>query len=122
MHALNLIELERIAQERLPHPVFDYIAGGADDEVTLRENREAFRRITLRPRMLVGVSTVDTRTTALGEEISFPAMLAPTAFQTLAHLDGEVASARAAAAVGTITVVSTFASKRLEEVAEGGAS
>ncbi len=96
------------------------IAGGADGEVTLRENRAAFERIKLRPRMLVDVSTVDTSAVVLEQRVEFPILLAPTGFQGLAHPEAELATARAAAAAGTIVVVSTYSSRTLEEIAAVG--
>jgi 4-hydroxymandelate oxidase len=97
---------------------YDYFAGGADDELTLLENRLAFQRIALRPRVLVDVSTVRPATTLLGEPLRFPVLLAPTALNRLGHPDGEVAAARAAAAAGTVMVLSTTASASIEEVAD----
>ncbi len=114
---VNLAEFEALARQRVSQEAWDYVAGGADDEITLRENIEAYRRIKLRPRMLIDVSTVDPSTSVLGTHLSFPALVAPTALQNLAHRDGELATARAAAAVGIAMTVSTLASYKLEEVA-----
>jgi 4-hydroxymandelate oxidase len=114
---VNLQEYEPLARERLPAESFGFIAGGAEDEVTLRENRAAFERIQLRPRVLVDVSRVDPSTEVLGQRIEFPVMLAPVALQRLAHEDGELATARAAADAGTVMVLSTVASYSVEEVA-----
>ncbi|HEU5311331.1 MAG TPA: alpha-hydroxy acid oxidase [Candidatus Eisenbacteria bacterium] len=111
-------ELEEIARARLPRPVYDYYAGGAEDEQTLHANREAFRHVYLRPRALVGVSAVDPSTSVLGTPVSMPVLIAPTAYQRMAHPDGELATARAAGAAGTLMVVSTIATSSLEEVAE----
>jgi isopentenyl diphosphate isomerase/L-lactate dehydrogenase-like FMN-dependent dehydrogenase len=110
-------DLETIARRRLPRAVYDYYAGGAEDEQTLEANREAFRQVFLRPRALVGVSAVDPSTTVLGVPVSMPVLIAPTAYQRLAHPDGELATARAASAAGTLMVVSTIATASLEEVA-----
>ncbi len=96
---------------------FGYLEGGAGDEITLRENCAAFERLRLLPRVLVDVSHVDTSVELLGEELDHPVLLAPTAFQTLAHPEGELASARAATQAGTLAVVSTMSSYRLEEIA-----
>jgi 4-hydroxymandelate oxidase len=115
---MDCAALEAEARARLSAAAYDYIAGGADDEVTLRENVAAFRRLRLLPRVLVDVSQVDPRATVLGQRIAFPVLLAPTAFQSLAHPEGELAGARAAAAAGTIIVVSTMAAFRLEDVAK----
>ncbi len=117
MEPVNISEFEGLARERMTQQAFDYVSGGADDEVSLRENRTAFERLALLPRVLIDVSSVDTSTLVLNQNISFPVMLAPTAFQTLAHADGELATARGTAAAGTIMIVSTMASHRLEDVA-----
>jgi isopentenyl diphosphate isomerase/L-lactate dehydrogenase-like FMN-dependent dehydrogenase len=109
--------LEAAARERLPQAVYDYYAGGAEDEVTLRANRAAYRRLFLRPRVLVDTSAIDTRVTLLGETLPHPVLLAPTAFQRLAHADGEAGTARAAAAQDAIYIVSTFATTSVEDIA-----
>jgi 4-hydroxymandelate oxidase len=114
-------DFEAEARERLPQLVYDYYAGGAGDEWTLRENRRAFERWVLRPRFLVDSSNVDLRTTVLGTEIGCPVMVAPTAFHRLAHPDGELATARAAAAAGTLMVVSTISTTSMEDVADASA-
>src|SRR4051794_30238128 len=107
---LNVGDYEREAERVLDPGAFGYFAGGSGDELTLRDNREAFARRQLRPRVLVDVGDVTTATTVLGGEISMPVLAAPTAFQRLAHADGEVATARAAAAVGTAMCQSTLSS------------
>lgn len=113
----NLLELEDLARGKVPRPSFDYIAGGADDEVCLRRNREAYGNWALRPRVLVDVSKRDTSTTVLGQRVSMPILVAPTAFHGLVHPEGEVGTARGAAAAGTLIVVSMVATKTLEDVA-----
>ena len=113
---LNLLELEALARERLPAMCFDYYASGADDEITLRDNRAAFGRIALRYRVLVDVSARDLSTTVLGERVAMPVLVAPTAFQRMAHPDGELATARAAGAAGTITTLSTLSNTAVEDV------
>jgi 4-hydroxymandelate oxidase len=118
MPLLNVFDYEELARLKLSQPFFDYIAGGADDEVTLRRNREGFESIELKPRALVDVSKVDLSTTVLGESIEMPILLAPVAVQRLAHPEGELATARAAAAAGTIMILSTMASAAIEEVAQ----
>jgi isopentenyl diphosphate isomerase/L-lactate dehydrogenase-like FMN-dependent dehydrogenase len=115
---LNVREYEALAEERLEAGVFGYYAGGAGDEWTLRANEAAFRRWVLRPRVLVDVSSVTTATTVLGTDVSMPILVAPTAFHRLAHPDGELATARAAAAAGTIMCLSTLATTGAAEVAE----
>jgi 4-hydroxymandelate oxidase len=97
---------------------YDYYAGGAGDERTLAENRAAFDRVVLRPRMLAGTETVDTATSLLDERLTMPIALAPTAFARLGHPDGELAAARAAGDAGTLMCCSTIASSSLEEIAE----
>jgi isopentenyl diphosphate isomerase/L-lactate dehydrogenase-like FMN-dependent dehydrogenase len=115
---LNVSDFEREAERRLDPGPLGYFAGGAGDEVTLRDNVAAFARRHLRPRMLVDVSGVSTETTVLGRETSMPLLVAPTAFQRLAHPDGERATARAAAAAGTVMCMSTLSSVTPTELAE----
>jgi len=114
---LNVADYEREA-ERVLHPgVFGYFAGGAGDEQTLRDNVEAFSRRQLRPRVLVDVGEVTTSATVLGREVSMPLLVAPTAFQRLAHPDGELATTRAAAGAGTVMCQSTLSSVTPGELA-----
>ncbi|MDQ6886828.1 MAG: alpha-hydroxy-acid oxidizing protein [Gemmatimonadota bacterium] len=113
---INLHELEALARERLPADVFDYYAGGAHDEITVRENRAAYDRIALRPRILVDVSARDLSTTVLGSQLTAPIGIAPMAFQGMAHPDAELGTARGAAASRTLMTLSTFASSTLEAV------
>ncbi len=115
---INIAEYEALAQTRLEKPVWDYYYGGSEDEVTLRANREAFERIRLRPRFLVDVSTIDTRTTVLGTPVNMPILIAPSACHCMAHPEGEIATARGAGAVDTLMIASTVATKSLEEIAE----
>jgi isopentenyl diphosphate isomerase/L-lactate dehydrogenase-like FMN-dependent dehydrogenase len=114
---LNVWDYERAAEERLDLATFAYIAGGAADEWTMGENLAVFRRWVLRPRVLVDVSAVTTATTVLGTEMASPVLVAPTAFQRMAHPDGEVAMARGAAAAGAVMCLSTGATATIEEVA-----
>ena len=121
---VNIADLERLAAERLEPGPHGYFAGGAGDERTLRRNAEAFEGWELRPRVLVDVSDVSTRATVLGTEVEMPILVAPVAFQLLAHPDGEAGMARAAAAAGTVLCLSSLTSTRPAEVAEaapGGA-
>ncbi|HEX2203277.1 MAG TPA: alpha-hydroxy acid oxidase [Longimicrobium sp.] len=106
---------EAAARAVLPRPAYDYYAGGAEDEATLRGNRAAYGRFWLRPRVLVDVGSVDLSVELLGERLSMPVLLAPTAFQRMAHPDGECASARAARAAGTLLVCSTLSTCTVEE-------
>ncbi|CAI5948534.1 unnamed protein product [Closterium sp. NIES-65] len=100
----NISEFQCLAKEKLPKQAYDYYASGAEDQWTLAENRNAFERIRFRPRILIDVSSVDTTTSVLGHRISMPIMLAPTAFQRMAHPEGELATARAAAKFDTAMV------------------
>jgi isopentenyl diphosphate isomerase/L-lactate dehydrogenase-like FMN-dependent dehydrogenase len=109
---LNVHDYERLAQDCLTEHAWEYLRGGAGDETTLRANRTAFERWHLRPRLLVDVRDVDTRTTVLGTEISMPVLVAPVALQKLMHREGEAATARGAAAAGTIICLSTSATMR----------
>jgi 4-hydroxymandelate oxidase len=113
---LNLFDFEALAQERLTRSVYDYYSSGANDELTLRANRAAWERLTLRYRVLVDVSRRDASTTVLGQRVSMPVLVAPTAFQRLAHTDGELASVRAAGSAGTVFILSTLSTTPLEEV------
>jgi 4-hydroxymandelate oxidase len=115
-------DYEPAARELLPSDVFDFYAGGAGDEGTLAENRRAFDRWVIRPRMLTGAYPADASIELLGASLWCPILVAPWAYQRLAHPDGELATARAAARVGTIMVVSTTALDLLEDVAAASTS
>jgi isopentenyl diphosphate isomerase/L-lactate dehydrogenase-like FMN-dependent dehydrogenase len=116
---VNIWDYERLAEERLDANAHAYFAGGSGDEVTLRDNVAAFERRKLRPRVLVDVGEVSTATTVLGTEIALPVLIAPLAMQRMAHPDGEVATARAAAAAGTIMCLSSAATCAPAELTEG---
>ena len=120
MEPLNVWDYEALARERLAPGPHGYYAGGAGDELTLRDNVEAYRRWQLRPRVLVDVAACTTATTVLGQEISMPLLIAPVAFQRVAHPDGEVGMARAALAADTIMCLSTIATSTPAEVAATG--
>jgi len=113
---LNLAEIELAAREQLAPLAYEYYVGGANDEVTIRENRAAFERLSLRYRVLVDVSRRSTSTTVLGTSVDFPVLVAPTAFQRLACDEGEMATARAAAASGTVMILSTASTCTIEDV------
>jgi L-lactate dehydrogenase (cytochrome) len=113
---LNIADLRRLAQRRLPRVVFDYVDGGADDEITLRENCRVFADVTFHPRQAVSIGNCNLRTTVLGQEISFPALLAPVGYSRLLHPGGEVASAQAAGEAGTGFILSTISGHKLENV------
>jgi len=115
-NAVNISDLRGLAGKRLPRVVFDYLDGGADDEVTLRRNCEAFGDIGFRPRHAVDVSKVNLRTAVLGFELSFPAILAPVGYSRLMHREGELAAAAAAGENGTAYILSTISGHRLEDV------
>jgi isopentenyl diphosphate isomerase/L-lactate dehydrogenase-like FMN-dependent dehydrogenase len=115
---LNTWDFERLAEGKVEAGPWGYFAGGAGDERTLAENVAAFRRWHLRPRMLVDVASVATTTTLLGRETSMPVVVAPTAFQYLAHPDGDLAMARGAAAAGTVMCLSTLGGASAAQLAE----
>jgi len=115
-HVVNIEDLRRLARRRLPRVVFDYIDGGAEGEVTLRENCRAFEQVTFRPRQGVAIENCDTSVSVVGQELSFPAMLAPVGYSRLFHPDGEVAAARAAGAAATGFILSTISGHKLEKV------
>jgi isopentenyl diphosphate isomerase/L-lactate dehydrogenase-like FMN-dependent dehydrogenase len=114
---LNVWDYERLAEEKLDANAHAYFTGGAGDEVTLRDNVAAFERRKLRPRVLVDVGSISTNTTVVGTEVALPILIAPVAMQRMAHPDGEIATARAAAAAGTIMCLSSAATTRPAEVA-----
>jgi L-lactate dehydrogenase (cytochrome) len=115
--AASVADLRKIARRRLPRGVFDYIDGAAEDERTLAENTDAFRRIGFRPRVLRDVTTVDTTTTVLGRPLPLPLVLSPTGFARIADPQGELAVARAAERAGLPYTLSTIATRSIEEVA-----
>jgi isopentenyl diphosphate isomerase/L-lactate dehydrogenase-like FMN-dependent dehydrogenase len=114
---LTVDDFERAARARLTKMTYDYYRSGADEGRTLRANRRAFRRFEIHYRVLVDVAERDLSTTVLGTKVPFPILVAPTAYQRLAHPDGEIASAQAAADVGTVFTCSTLATTSLEQVA-----
>ena len=115
---VNLAELEALAFDRLEPDVHGYFAGGAGDERTLRRNSGAFEGWELRPRVLVDVSSITTETTVLGTPVSMPVLVAPMAFHQIAHEEGELATAKGAAAAGTLMCVSTVATATPQDIAE----
>jgi 4-hydroxymandelate oxidase len=118
---LNLHDLETLARARLPQMAWDYYASGADDERCLARNQEAFAEIALHYRVLVDVAHRELATTVLGHRIHLPVIVAPTAFHKLAHEDGELASVRAAGDAGTIFILSTLSTTRVEDVVAAAA-
>ena len=115
---VNLENIEGAARERLDPMLYDYIAGGAGDEFSLRESRAAWNRVQLLPRMLRGVANRELATTVLGRPVSFPVLVPPMGFQGLCHPDAEVATASATAAEGTIFCASTVSNRSLEAIAK----
>lgn len=113
----NIADLRRVARWRVPAPMFHYMDGAADDEVTLGRNSSDFDALELLPRNLVDVSQIDTATTVLGQPVSMPLILAPTGMSRLFHWEGELAVSRAAARAGTIYSLSTVGTHSIEEVA-----
>lgn len=113
---LNIEDLRRLSRRRLPRAVFDYLDGGAESEITLRENIRAFEEIYLKPRSAVAFPDCDLRVSVLGHDLAFPAILAPVGYSRLMHPEGEVAAARAAGQFGTAYILSTISGHKLENV------
>ena len=114
----NFEDFSKLAKKKLPSPIFHYIDGGADDEVTLNRNTEAFNDYDLIPNVLNDVSNVDMSTTVLGEKIDFPLFPSATAMHRLYHHEGERASARAVEKMGTIFGTSTMGTVSIEEIGQ----
>ena len=112
----NTSDFRRLAKKRLPAPLFHYIDGGADDEVTLRRNTEAFDQVRLIPDALADLSNMDLRTEVLGQRIEWPVFCSPTAMTRLFHHEGELAVARAAHQHGTMYSLSSLSTTSIEEV------
>jgi 4-hydroxymandelate oxidase len=113
----SLPEIEALASDLMPPSVYQWISGGAADEITLRWNREAFESIRLQPRILVDVSALDTTTKLLGHDLSFPILLSPTGAHGLVHPEGELATVRGAGDSGAVAVISAASSFPIEEIA-----
>lgn len=122
MAFVNLVELETAARDRLPRPVFDYYCGGANDEITLRENRAAYDRLTLHYHVLRGGEGRDSTATVLGHELRVPVLVPPLAFQCMAHPEGELAAVRAAGEAGSIYVLSTLSTTPIADVVRAASS
>lgn len=114
---LNVADARRRARKVLPRVVFDYVDGGADDELTMEDNERAFREISFRPKMACDIGDPELRTTVLGTDVMFPVLLAPCGLVRLMHPDGAAGAARAAESRGTVSVLSTVAGVTMEEVA-----
>jgi L-lactate dehydrogenase (cytochrome) len=115
-HVVNVDDLRTIAERRLPRVVFDYIDGGAEGEVTLRENRRVFEEVTFRPRHAVAIPACDLRTRVLGTDLNLPFILAPVGSSRMFYPRGEEVAAREAGLAGTAYTLSTLSGCRLEEV------
>ncbi|XP_065907412.1 2-Hydroxyacid oxidase 1-like isoform X2 [Dysidea avara] len=117
-----LADFEEHFLKSLDRNARDYFSSGANQEITVKDNVEAFNRYRLRPRMLRDVSNVNMKTTIMGNEIDFPIGIAPTAVQKMAHPEGEVATARAASSMNTCMILSTWSTTSIEEVAQANGS
>ena len=117
--AISIDDLRRLARRRLPRAVYDFIEGGAGDELTVTRNRAAFERLLFEPRVLVDVSKREQSTVVLGERVATPVILSPTGMAGLSWPKGEVVAARGAHDAGTIYTLSTHSSCSIEEVAAG---
>jgi isopentenyl diphosphate isomerase/L-lactate dehydrogenase-like FMN-dependent dehydrogenase len=114
--ALNIEDLRHLAQKRLPRVVFDFLDGGAEDELTMEANRAAFERLTFRPKHAVALPHCDLQTKVLGFDVAFPALLAPIGCSRVMHHEGEIGAARAASAAGTVYILSSASGHPLEDV------
>src|SRR6266480_2320986 len=119
---LNMTDYARAARAKLPQGVCDYYEGGSLDEITLRENAAGWERLKLYYRVLAGVRDRDLTTTVLGQKISMPIAIAPTAFHKLACAEGEIAAAKAAKAAGTLFILSSLSNTAMEPVLAEAAS
>ena len=117
-HCYNTKDFRKLAKRRLPKPIFHYIDGGSDDEVTYRRNTEAYEKCDLVPNVLAGVENIDMSTTIMGKKIDMPFFLSPTALQRLFHHDGEIAVAKAAEKFGTMFGISSLGTASLEEISK----
>jgi L-lactate dehydrogenase (cytochrome) len=115
---LNIDDLRKLAQKRLPAPIYEYLRGGADDEWSMKNNLDAFSRIQLLPRTMRDVRHIDTSTTVLGQKISMPLMMSPVGFVGMFHHGREIAAARAGQQCGVLSSLATWGSATVEEVAE----
>ena len=114
----NVNDFRKLAKKRLPSPIFNYIDGAADDELTYKRNTEAYEECDLIPNVLAGVEKIDMSTTVMGQKIDMPLFLAPTALQRLFHHDGEFAVGRAAQKFGTMFGLSSLGTQSIEDIAK----
>ena len=112
----NVEDFKKLAKKKLPSPIFHYIDGGSDDEITLKRNTESFNNCDLIPNVLSDVSSIDLSTSVFGKKINFPLFLSPTSMHRLYHHDGERATAKAAEKMGTMFGISTMATTSIEDV------
>ncbi len=112
----NVEDFRKLAKKKLPSPIFHYIDGGSDDEITLKRNTDSFNKCDLIPNVLTGASDIDLTTTVLGQKIGFPLFLSATAMHRLYHHEGETATARAADKMGTMFGISTMSTTSIEEI------
>ena len=115
-HCHNFQDFRTLAQKRLPSPIFNYIDGAADDEITYRRNTKSFDACDLVPNVLAGVEDVDMSVTVMGQKLDMPIYCSPTALQRLFHHDGEYAVAAAAEKYGTMYGVSSLGTVSLQEI------
>lgn len=113
----SLGDFEKAARSRMTPMAYEYVSGGAGDEITLGWNQDAYREIKLRSRVLIDVSRIDTSVRLLGQDLPYPILLAPTAYHKLVHREGELATARGAGTARALMIVSSFATTRIEDVA-----
>ena len=118
MNPVNLLDFEDLARAKMPQGDFDFVAGGATDEITLRRSRAVFDSIALRPKRMVNIAARDLSTTVLGKRVALPIMFAPTGGHRLVHEEGEVATARVAGELGIAMALSIGATRSLEDVAK----
>tara|TARA_B100000029_G_scaffold153785_1_gene149047 strand:- start:24925 stop:26079 length:1155 start_codon:yes stop_codon:yes gene_type:complete len=114
----NVNDFRKLAKRRLPSPIFNYIDGAADDEITYKRNTKAYEDCDLIPNVLTGVDNIDMSTTVMGQKIDMPLFLAPTALQRLFHHDGELAVGRAAQKFGTMFGLSSLGTQSIEDIAK----
>jgi len=114
----NVEDFRKLAKKKLPAPIFNYIDGGADDEITLKRNTDSFNNCDLVPNVLTGANNIDLSTKVLGQKIDFPLFLSATAMHRLYHHEGEKATARAAEKMGTMFGISTMSTTSIEEIGQ----
>lgn len=120
--AVNIADLAMLARRRLPKVIFDFMDGGAEDEVTLRGNRQGFERYRFRPRLLIGNAKRDLSVTLFGEKFALPFLIGPTGLNGIHWQGGDLALANAAAAAGCGFVLSTASTSSIEDVGQSSAA